>query len=337
MQMTRQAEAAELKGMAGGFWIAQCLSVAVTLKIADYLKDGPKSSDQLAVLTACHAPALSRFLRALSSLGLLKHDQSDCFALTPLSDLLRTDAEGSVYAELRHVLNASNWLTWGQLIHSVRTGEAAFPEVFGKDVWSYRAEHSEANAIFDQMATAKSKEQADLIDHIDFSGVRTIADIGGGNGALLVEILRRQPDCRGILFDQPHVVDPASELALSSKVADRFSIVPGDFFEAVPEGCDLYLLKAILHNWNNEAAVHILRNCRKAMSPAGRILLMELVLEPSQSSFESFMDLHMLVVHGGQERTAADFRMLMNAAGFELTGIAKAENGISVLQGMPSG
>jgi len=337
--MTLQAApSTEVKDRLYGFWISQGLSVVAALGIADQLAGGAKSSDELAELTDCHGPSLYRLLRALSSVGIFKEDERARFSLTPPSQLLRTDGQDSIDAEVRHVLHPSTWASWGDLLHCVQTGEAAFPRVFGEDVWTYRARNVQAGAVFDRMASAKCRQDFNLlIAAMDFSNVATIADIGGGNGAVLAEILGQQARLRGILFDQPHVVADAGQVLEGAGVLDRCTIVPGNFFEEVPVRCDMYLLKAILHNWNDDAAQAILRNCRQAMLPNGRIAVIELVLEPSPSRFESFIDLHMLVIHGGRQRTAAEFKALLAAAGFELTGLRKTADGMSVLEGKPAG
>jgi precorrin-6B methylase 2 len=335
--MRSPALQAELKGMVYGFWMSQCVYVAAILGIADCLKDGPKTCAELAGLTRSHPAALCRLLRALASIGIFSEDENGRFMFTPLAELLRTDTDGSIHAEVLHMLDPSSWAPWGQLLHSVRTGEAAFPKIFGEDVWEYRARHPEISAIFDTMATVMSKHEVDVIlQHLDLSNVGRIIDVGGGKGALIAEILSRHTNLRGVLFDQPHVVAGADALLQAAGVADRCRIEPGDFFNKVPKDGDMYLLKAIIHNWNNEAAVAILRNCRQAMSSHARIVVVESVLDPARPTFGNLMDLHMLVIHGGQERTPAGFGALFDASGFRLRNILTTATDMSLIEGIPA-
>lgn len=333
--MRSEARQAELKEIIYGFCLSQCLHVAARLGIADNLEDGSKSSAELADLTGSHPAALRRILRALASIGIFSEDEDDCFSLTPLADLLRTDVDGSLRAEILHVLHPTSWLPWGQLLHSVKTGQAAFVEVFEESAWAYRAHNSETDAIFEAMAAAHAKQQADVIlEHLDLSTVGRIVDVGGGSGEVIAIILSRQADLRGVLFDQPHVVARAKEVLRAAGVADRCRIEAGDFFIEIPREGDLYLLKAILHNWSDEAAMDILRNCRRAMSAGGRIVLAESLIDSERTPVANFMDLHMLVIHGGKQRTSAELGALLKAAGFCLQGIQKTAGDFSLIEGV---
>jgi hypothetical protein len=335
--MTSHALQAELKEIVYGFCLSQCVHVAATLGIADCLKDGPKTCAELAGLTGSHPAALCRLLRALASIGIFSEDEDGCFMLTPLAELLRTDTDASLHAGALHMLHPSSWAPWGQLLHSVRTGEPAFPKIFGEDAWAYRSRHPEISAIFDTMATVMSKQEAGVIlSHLDLSNVGQIIDVGGGKGELIADILSHQTNLRGVLFDQPHVVAGADEVLQAAGVADRCRIEPGDFFIEVPKDGDMYLLKAVIHNWNNEAAIAILRNCRQAMSSHARMVLVESVFDPARPTVGNLMDLHMLVIHGGQERTPAEFGALLDASGFRLRNILKTAAGISLIEGIPT-
>ena len=335
--MTAPALEDRLKAVVYGFRMSQCVYVAAILGIADCLKDGPKTCDELAELTRSHPAALRRLLRALAGVGIFREDDRGCFMLTPLAELLRTDAEGSMQAEILHMLHPSSWDPWGQLLHSVRTGEAAFPKIFGTDVWEYRSRHPEIGAIFDTMATVQSKQEGNVvIQHLDLSCAGQIIDIGGGQGGLLAEILSRYTNVCGVLFDLPHVVAGAEELLRAAGVADRCRIEPGDFFCAVPKDGDIYLLKSVIHNWRDEAAIAILRTCRLAMSSHARIVLVESMFNPARPVVGDLIDLHLLVIHGGRERTPAEFGALFDASGFRLKNILTTDAGISLIEGIPT-
>ncbi len=332
-----------LRDLAYGFWASQCLYVVAELGIAERLADGPKKAAELADLAHCHAGALERVLRALATIGVLRRSEDGSFALTPQAELLRARAEGSVHAEVPHLLDPSCWGAWGRLLHSVRTGEAAFPAAFGTDAWTYRARHPEVRAVFDRMATAASKRRAAALDErIDLAGAREIVDVGGGTGALLDELLAGRPTLRGVLLDLPEVVAGAGDLLAAAGVADRCRVGSGSFIEEVPAGGDVYLLKAILHDWNDEAAIAILATCRRAMGPDARLWVIESLLDTEATATPSvrahLMDLHMLVMHGGRERSAAELAALLEAAGFRPGRIAIAGPGAgpSAIEGVPA-
>jgi O-methyltransferase domain len=327
----------EMSRIVNGFGLSQGVYVAASLGIADCLIDGPKTCVELAELTGSHPGELRRFLRFLAANGIFREDEEGRINLTPLAELLRTDLVGSMRSEILHMLNHSSWAAWGELLHSVRSGEAAFPKVFGEDAWSYRARYPEAGALFDQMAAVMSKKEAELVLPLfDFSGVDRIIDVGGGNGEFISSILSRYPNLRGVLFDQPHMVAGAEEVLLEADVNDRCSVRPGDFFKEIPGAGDMYLLKGVIHNWNDAAAGAILQNCRKAMPAHARIVVIESVLDPLGSTAGHFKDLHMLVIHNGQERTRDEFRALLESSGFSWGGLVKTSSGISLIEGVPA-
>lgn len=335
--MTAPALEDRLKAVIYGFRLSQCVYVAATLGIADCLKDGPKTCAELAELTCSQPAALRRLLRARTAADIFREDEDGRFTLTPIAELLLTDADESLRAEILHVLHPSSWGPWGELLHSIKTGEAAFPAVFGTDVWEYRTRNPETGTLFDAMATAQSQREADaVLRHLDLSHARQLVDVGGGKGGLLAEILSRNTNLHGVLFDLPHVVAGAEEFLREAGVAGRCRVEAGNFFEAIPKDGDVYLLKAVIHNWNNQAAIAILRNCRQAMSPHARIVLVESVLDPERPAAGNLMDLHMLVIHGGQERTAVEFETLFKASGFRLKSVAAASAGISLIEAAPT-
>ena len=271
--------AADLTRLVNGFQAAQAVHAAAVLGVADLLAGGPRASDDLAAATDTHAPSLYRLLRALAAVGVLEEDGERRFALTALGECLRADAPEPVGAWAVHVGQPYFWDAWGDLLHSVRTGETAFRALHGEDTWSWRSRHPEAGAVFDAAMTAASRRaNRALVDAYDFSRFGTVVDVGGGHGALLAGLLARHPAMRGVLFDQPHVVAGAADVLAAAGVADRCEIVGGDFFDDVPAGGDAYLLKWILHDWDDEEAVAILRACRAAAPDGGALLVVERVI-----------------------------------------------------------
>lgn len=319
-----------------GYRQSQALHVAATLGIADLLEDGPRSVDDLAEATGTDASALYRLLRALASVGVFA-ETGGAFSLTPPATHLRSGAPGSVRAWAMHIGQPYFWHSWGHLIESVRTGEPAFPSLYGMSPWEYREAHPKANAIFNQAMTELAAGVADaVVQSYDFSGAEVLVDVGGGEGALLAAILTEYPALRGILFDQPHVVTDARAVFERAGVAARCEVVEGSFFDAVPAAADAYLLKSIIHDWDDTPAVRILRTCRDAIAATGKLLVVERVIQPGNDPDPAkYQDLNMLVMLGGRERTPDDFRALYTQAGFHLTRIIPTPSGFSVIEGTP--
>jgi hypothetical protein len=332
------ADFAQLMGIVVGFQRSRALAVATELGIADLLRNGPLPVEDIAQATRTHEPTLYRVLRALASIGVFHEDGARRFSLTPMGDLLRSDAPVSVGPIARFFGRDYHWTVWGHLLHSVRTGENTSRAVLGTDVWTYRERHPEENDIFNAAMAALSRAGAPLeIAAYDFGRHRTIADIAGGTGALLAAILRRQPDSRGILFDQPHVVAGARAILDRAGVADRVRIEAGSFFERVPSGADAYVMRRILHDWPDAEAVTILRCCRAAMRPDARLLLIEGVVGPPNEDPQSkFLDLVMLVSAGGRERTEAEWRALLAEGGFHLCQVHPAGPTSAVIEASPA-
>jgi precorrin-6B methylase 2 len=319
--------------------MSRALYLAVKLGIADLLKDGPKPSEELARATGMHAPSLYRVLRALASVGVFAEDQQGRFALTPLAATLQTDLPGSLRAFALAELDEDHYAAWGDLPHSVRTGEVAFDHLFGMDVWQYRARHPEEGRVFDEAMTSfSSVVNAAIVASYDFSSINKIVDVGGGDGSLIAAILRANPSMQGVLFDLlPHVIAKAEQRIEKEGLIGRCQVVAGDFFDAVPRGGDAYLLKWVIHDWDDERGVALLRNCRHAMAKDGRLLLAEAVIPLDNSpSFHKFMDLTMLVMTGGRERTETEYRALLAAAGFRLTRIVPTPSEMRVIEGVPA-
>jgi hypothetical protein len=331
-------EYAELMGIVVGYQRSRALAVATELGIPDLLRDGPRSVADLAHVTETHEATLYRLLRALASIGVF-HEQADrSFALTSMGQLLRRDAPLSVGAIARFFGRDYHWKAWGYLLHSVRTGENASRAALGTDVWTYRERHPEESEIFDAAMAARSgAAAADEMAAYDFSRHRIIADIAGGTGALLAAILQKQPDALGILFDQPHVVAGAGAILERAGVADRVRIESGSFFQAVPSGADAYVLRRILHDWQDPDAVAILRCCKAAMRPDARLVLIESVVGPPNADPQSkFLDLVMLVSAGGRERTESQWRALLSESGFRLCAIHPAGPTSAVIEALPA-
>ena len=324
--------------MTNAYQVSQAIHAAASLGIADLLEDGPKSVDGLAEATGAHAPALYRLLRALAGVGVFAERADGRFVLTPTAEYLRTDAPGSVRAWAMFIGQPYTWSAWAHLLDSIRSGEAAFPRLHGTSAWEYRAAHPEEGAVFDAAMTGLSSAVVEaVVQSYDFSKIEVLADVGGGHGALLAAILAANPALRGILFDQPHVVAGAGPLLEQAGVAERCEVVGGSFFEAVPEGADAYLLKSVVHDWDDASAIRILRTCREAMvGTTGRLLLVEGVIRAGNVPDPAkFRDLHMLVMLGGKERTAEDFEKLYAEAGFGLSGIIPTGSPLEIVEGTP--
>jgi SAM-dependent methyltransferase len=327
---------ATLLQMMTGYWVSQALHVAAKLGIADLLADGPVDCEDLAAATDTHAPSLQRVLRALASVGVFTEVSPGSFALTPLAELLRTETPGSMRA-LAIMYAEEQYRAWGELLHSVRTGEMAFDHQFGMGYFEYLAQHPEADRVFNEAMTGWTHQLVGAVmDTYDFSPFKTIVDVGAGYGALLTAILRSNPGTRGVLFEQPHVVASAEEQLVAAGVADRCTFVGGDFFAAVPTGGDAYVLSQILHDWDDERCVAILGQCRRVMPDHGKLLVVELVLPEGDEPFlGKWLDLHMLVLLGSRERTAAEYDTLFRAAGFKLARVVPTPPGPSVVEAVP--
>jgi hypothetical protein len=320
--------AAELRRLVNSYQLSQAIHVAAVLGIADLLASGPRSSDELAAATYADPRAMYRLLRALAAFGLFREDDERRFSLTELGDALRTDAPESVAGWAAFVGRRNIRDAWSALEESIRTGENAFQVAHGMSVWEYRAQHREEGEIFDRaMASSTKLVIRSLIEAYDFGRFGTIVDVGGGNGSLLRALLAEYPKLNGVLFDQPHVVEGVD-------LGERGRVVSGSFFESVPEGGDAYLLKWIIHDWEDEESVAILRTVR---AQGGTLLVIERVVGPPNEGPETKLgDLNMLVGPGGQERTLDEFRVLFGAAGYELAGNTPTDSGMFVLEGAPA-
>jgi hypothetical protein len=330
--------------MSIGHYVSRALHLVAKLGIADLLADGPRDVDALAAAVGAHAASLRRVLRLLASVGIFTEQEDGRFVLAPLGELLREDVPGSMRAMVMLFAGVMIQDSWKDLEWCVRSGEPAFKRTGpDDDPFTSMARDPEAAAIFDKaMATFAPMTAAAVAAAYDFSHFGTVADVGGGNGALLAGILGANPGLRGVLFDQPHVVERAGEHLAASGVADRMRIVGGSFFDEVPSGADAYLLKHVIHDWHDERATAILRKVRAAMSAEGRLLLVEGVY-PARvdgslaSRGAAANDVNMLVCTGGRQRSEAEFRALYEAAGFRLTRVVPTTAPVCVIEGEPVG
>jgi predicted O-methyltransferase YrrM len=319
-----------------GFWLSRAIYVAVELGVADLLADGPRTVADLAATTNTHAPSLYRVLRLLASEGVFAEVGDGCFELTPRAAALRKDA-GPARLQVLFLGRPASWQAAGNLSHTVRTGEAAFEGTHGVDFFEYNRQHPEDQALFDQLMTAQTTPVARAVaQKYDFSSMASVVDIGGGRGALAIEILSGHPHLKGAVFDQPAVAGKAMSAIAEAGLSERCEGIGGDFFAAVPDGHDAYLLKYILHDWDDEECIAILRSCRRAMGPGARLLVVEVIMPPgNEPSFGKTQDINMLINVGGSERTEAEYRALYEAAGFELTRCIPVMGELHVIEGVP--
>jgi O-methyltransferase/methyltransferase family protein len=322
----------------GGFWISRAVYVIAKLGIPDLLRTGPKTAAELASATETHAASLFRVLRALVSVGVLSGESDNRFGLTPLSETLITDVPGSLRWFTVSELGQEHYPAWGNLIHSVRTGEIAFDNFYGTDVWTYFQNNpGDATVFNNSMSGMTAAVNESLRSLFDFSKFNTVVDVGGGHGALITEILKSNPKTTGILFDAPEVINGAREHLETAGLLERCDAVSGNFFTSVPAGGDAYVMKWILHDWDDGRALLILKNCRAQMRPDARLIIVDCVVpETNEPDFSKFIDLNMLVMTGGKERTAREFEDLLAAAGFKLLQVIPTDQPTSIIEAMPT-
>jgi len=316
--------------------VSQPIMVAARLGIADLVEEAPRTADELAHATKAHAPSLRRLLRFLTVLGIFAEDATGKYRQTPLSDVLRSNHPESIRNTARMYGSPTFWRSWGDLYETVLTGEPAFDRIFGTSHFDYLRAHPDDAAIFNAAMSSGAYLVLSVIPTAyDFSQFRRIVDVGGGQGALLDGILSANPGLLGVLLDLPEVVAGAMRLREGPN-AQRCQIVGRSFFESLPGGADGYLMKAVIHDWNDNDALRILRNCRRAIDNHGKLLLIERVLEPgNELDPERAMDLNMLVMLRGRERTEAEFRALLDDAGFRLTRVIKMPLPWSIIECQP--
>ncbi|HWS98655.1 MAG TPA: methyltransferase [Pyrinomonadaceae bacterium] len=323
-----------LTQMAFGPLMAQALYVAAKLGVADLLAEKPRTVAELAAATETNRHALYRVLRSLAAAGIFEETDSKVFSLTPLAEPLLTDAPNSVRNGVIFMGEEWHWRVWGDMLYSVRTGKPAWGRVHGGEVFDYFAVNPAQAEIFNRAMTDMSVATAPaVVEAYDFSGIGTIVDIAGGHGYLLSQVLKANPAVQGVLFDVQPVIDGAGQLLEREGVTDRVEKVAGDFFARVPAAADVYMMKHIIHDWDDERAVMILRNINEAMKRDGRVLLIEIVVpEGNEPHMSKVMDLEMLASPGGVERTAKEYRDLLASAGLRLTRIIPTKSPFSIIE-----
>jgi len=330
---------AVLLEMWSGYVVSRALSVVAELAIADHLAERPKTDAELAAATGADEDALRRVLRMLAARGVFSEEEPGRFALTPLSECLRSGVPGSVRDAIR-MYGDMHWRAIGGLLHSVMTGQPAFDEVAGARVWEYLASHPDDGERFARgMANFSSLENEVIVAAYDFSQFRVVIDVGGGCGGFIAEVLRANPALRGVLLDEPQVVSRPTDLQ-ESGVADRCQIVPGNFFDSLPGGCDAYVLKRVLDGWDDDDVLRILRVCRQAIPLHGRLLgIHPLVPRAGPYSRKDVailtMDIGMLVGGRGRERTEDQIRDLCRKAGFSVNRVIPTRSLLSIVEGVP--
>jgi hypothetical protein len=307
-------------------WLSMChtftVAAAARLGIADVLAaSSPQESTALARAVGADATALTRLLRTLVSLGILAQPHPQTYALTPLGAVLRSDHPASMRDLLIAVTDPPHVQAWGKLHESVASGQPSVPALFGMPIFAYYAAHPDERAVFSRaMGNLSGFAAQGTVHHYDFSHARHIVDVGGAHGDLLLRILHAHPHAHGTVFDLPHVADAARQAITAQGYAGRCEALGGDFFQAVPPGGDVYVLKLIVHDWPDTEVVRILHNCRAVMPPDGTLLVIEMVLpDDHQLSPAHVSDLNMLVMTGGHERTVQEYEALLAQAGFRLT------------------
>lgn len=329
---------AQLIQMAWAHQISSLIRVAAELKLADHLAEGPKTSEQLAQLTATHAPSLYRFMRTLASLGVFTEDERHLFALTPLGEPLRSGTPGSVRNSVLTMTSDLFCKPMANLLYSVQTGKTGFGQAFGAEIFDWLPHHPEEAAMFsDLMVGFHGPETAAVAAAYDFSGFDTIIDVGGATGNMLTTILGRHSGPRGVVFDLPHNQEGATTLIETRGMSDRIGFVCGSFFETVPSDGDAYLMSHIIHDWSEDQCLTILGNCRKAMKPGSRLLIIEMVLPSGDIPHTGKMtDIIMLTVPGGQERTELEYDQLLRKGGFKLARVVPTESAASIVEAFPA-
>jgi len=313
---------AQMMNIISGFWTSCCVYAAARLNLAALLSEGPMSAAQIAKATETHEPSMFRLLRALSSAGVFQETVPRNFANTPLSETLRPGVPGSMRAMAIAQLG-DHYRAWGNLMFSLRTGGIAFDDIEGMDLWAYYNSHPAEGVNFMEAMTGLTQAVAHNVGvAYDFKGLGTIVDVGGGNGALLASVLKRTPEAKGIVFDEEYVVEQTRKRLAEQDLADRCTVAAGSFFDSVPSGADAYLLKMVLHDWDDEKALAILRNISGAMDARGRVLILEPVMTPGNNPHPGkWMDMNMLVMTGGKERSKEEWKALFSRSGLKLSRI----------------
>ena len=334
--MTNSAPAL-LGPMMTGFWVSQSIYVAAKLGLADLLADGPQTAEELADATGTNAAALYRLLRALASVSIFREDEQHRFAMTPTAEPLRSDVDRLAAPHGHHDGRRALQKLDRAALHGPH-GPVRVQESLRQPVFDWMSRHPEQAALFDQaMVSVHGRETSAMIEAYDFSSIGVLADVGGGNGSVLRGVLAAHPQMRGMLCDLSGVIERSRPAIAAAGFADRMRLIPTNFFEEVPAGAEAYLMRHIIHDWDDQESLQILRNVRRAVTPEGRLLVVEGVIPPGNDpNFTKLLDLNMMVIPGGKERTEVEYRELFQAAGFRLTSITPTQTDVSVIEGRPA-
>jgi O-methyltransferase/methyltransferase family protein len=332
-QTVRPAEAMQELVLAA--WISQSITAVADLGVADALAAGPLPIDELAGRVGADPDALGRLLRALISKGIFARRDNGRYELTPLADVLRSDAPVSMAPMARFVGARQHREHWSLLTDAIKTGRSGVPALRGKGFFDYLGDEPEFAQIFnDAMTGLSGLSIGPVVDAYDFTRFGTIVDVAGGHGRLLAAILASAPDARGVLYDLREVIAGAPALLRENGVAERVRLAEGSFFDGVPAGGDAYVLKHIIHDWDDDPSVRILRKVRSAAAPGAALLLVETVIpEDDSASVAKWVDMEMLVINDGRERTAGEYRRLFDHAGFEMIGVVDTASRFSIIEG----
>jgi len=305
--------------MITSYWLSQALGAVARLGIPDQIAREPKTGEQVAKAVGVSADAAHRLLRALASIGVFRLLEDGRFGLTPLGETLRGDVPGSVRDFAIAETDAAHWQPWGRFSDSIKSGRPIIKAALGMELWEWYAQHPEDSRSFSSaMGNLSRMVAGELVRLVDFSNVQKVVDVGGANGVLLAAILHAHPKLSGILFDLPHVIEAAKPVIEGEGLIDRCELIRGDFFKEVPSGADVHVLKHIIHDWDDERAIRILANCQRALRPNGRVLLVEMVIPAENAPGPAqLIDLNMLVLLGGRERSEAEFAALLKKADFK--------------------
>jgi len=327
----------QLIQMGVALWQARAVYAAAELGLADLLAKGERSTEDLARETATHAPSLYRLLRALASCGLVTETARNRFASAPLGDALRDGAPGAARATILTIAGSWQWKAWDHFLHALRTGESGVQASFGKSLFDFLAGEPVHSARFNEAMVGMHGAVAPaVVAAFDFSRFKSVVDVGGGKGALLAAILKAHPALRGVLFDLPETGNAAGAYLAAAGLGGRCTFEAGDFFQAVPAGRDAYLLAHVLHDWNDDQAIAILRKCREAIPAGGRLLIIEAVLPDGDAPHHGkLMDLLMLTITGGAERGADQFANMLTRSGFRLAKVHLTTTHQSVIEAVP--
>lgn len=323
--------------MLGGFRVARSIYVAAELGIADLLADGPKTIDELAQAANAHAPSLYRVLRALASLGIFSGDETGRFSLTPAAEFLRTDVTDSLRASVILFGQEWHWDLWGNLLYSVKTGQPAFDHLQGKGFLDFYNQDPEfAKASSESKTSMVARASASILANYDFSSIAKVVDIGvaGAYGSTLISLLKANPALKGVLFDFPPVIQGAKVLVEAEGLTDRCELIAGNCLDSLPSGGDAYILMFVVHNWDDERAIKILKNCHQAMAENGKVLLVEMIMPKGNDPFVGkLVDIEsLLLTPGGYERTEEQYQSLLSAAGLKIENIIATQTANSIIE-----